>query len=258
MDNLPQLNTRHDQLLERLQSRGWVDIQELCSVLAVSEATIRRDLAELERRGLLQRTHGGALAPRQITQEYPNADRLMQNAAEKARIGRAAAGLVKPGDAVYLDAGTTTLAVCRHLADRRDLTFITNGTDILAALSAAGTPKLFVTAGEYHDFNHSLTGPLAAESIRRFNVDFVFLSVSAVDLTRGQIAISSPALADGQRAMIEIAQKVVVVADHSKFTRSALSVIAPLSAVDHIVTDTATRGVLGDVSPDIAAKLIFA
>lgn len=182
----------------------------------------------------------------------------MQNAAEKARIGKAAAALVKPGDAVFLDAGTTTLSVCRHLTDRKDLTFITNGTDILSALSAANTPRLFVTAGEYHDFNHSLTGPLAAESIRRFNVDLVFLSVSAVDLARGQIAISNPALADGQRAMIEIAQKVVVVADHSKFTRSALSVIAPLSAVDHIVTDTTTRDMLGDVSPDIAAKLIFA
>lgn len=258
MDISPHLHSRHDLLLERLQSRGWVDIQELCSILGVSEATVRRDLAELERRGLLLRTHGGALAPRQITQEFPNAERLMQNAAEKARIGKAAAALVKPGDAVFLDAGTTTLSVCRHLTDRKDLTFITNGTDILSALSAANTPRLFVTAGEYHDFNHSLTGPLAAESIRRFNVDLVFLSVSAVDLARGQIAISNPALADGQRAMIEIAQKVVVVADHSKFTRSALSVIAPLSAVDHIVTDTTTRDMLGDVSPDIAAKLIFA
>lgn len=258
LDTLSPLSPRHDLLLERLQSRGWVDIQELCGLLSVSEATVRRDLAELERRGLLLRTHGGALAPRQITQEYPNADRLMINAAEKARIGKRAADMVKSGDAVFLDAGTTTLAVCRHLADRKDLTFITNGTDIMATLAAAGVPRLHVTAGEYHDFNHSLTGALAPESIRRFNVDLLFLSVSAVDLARGHIAISNPSLAEGQRAMIEIAQKVVVVADHSKFTRSALSVIAPLEAVDLIVTDTATRDVIEDFAPELATKLIFA
>ncbi|MFE3836451.1 DeoR/GlpR family DNA-binding transcription regulator [Pseudogemmobacter sonorensis] len=252
-------NNRHGQLLERLQTRGWLDIQELCGFLGVSEATVRRDLADLERRGYLQRTHGGALAPRQITQELPNSDRLVQNAAEKARIGKAAAQMVRPGDAVFLDAGTTVLNVAQQLAGRRDLTFLTNGTDIIATLTAAdASPRMFVTAGEYHHFNHSLTGALAAASIRGFNVDRLFLSVSAVDLARGQIAISNPALAEAQRAMIEIAQEVIVVADHTKFTRSALSVIAPLAQVDRIVTDTATRDLIGELAGDVAAKLVFA
>lgn len=255
----PPSNNRHAQLLERLQTLGWLNTQELRGFLGVSEATVRRDLAELEAKGFLQRTHGGALAPRQITQESPNADRMVQNAAEKARIGRAAAQLVRQGDAVFLDGGTTTLCVAQILAGRKDLTFVTNGTDIIAALTASdAAPRLFVTAGEFYDFNHSLTGPLAADSIRGFNVDRLFLSVSAVDLARGQIAISTPALAMAQRAMIEIAQEVIVVADHSKFTRGALSVIAPLSQVDRIVTDTATRDVIGDLPDDIASKLIFA
>lgn len=259
MEPQPLQNTRHDQLLDRLRARGWVDIQELCAVLGVSEATVRRDLAELERRGLLQRTHGGALSPQQITQEFPNAHRMVQNATEKARIGKIAAQMVQPGDAIFLDAGTTTLNVARNLAWREDLTFVTNGTDIIATLTAGdAAPRLFVTAGEFYPFNHSLSGPLAATSIRGFNVDRLFLSVSAVDLNRGQIAISTPALAEAQQAMIEIAQEVIVVADHTKFLRSALCVIAPLAQVDRIVTDTATKALLGEIPEDLAAKLVFA
>lgn len=159
---------------------------------------------------------------------------------------------------MFLDAGTTVLHVAGHLAQRKGLTFVTNGTDIAACLSAAGAERLFVTGGEYHDFNHSLTGTLAAQSIRCFNVDKLFLSVSAVDLRRGQIAISAPALAEAQRAMIEIAQEVIAVADHSKFTRSALSVVAPLAAVDRIVTDAACRDRLPDLPDALRRKFIFA
>jgi DeoR/GlpR family transcriptional regulator of sugar metabolism len=122
----------------------------------------------------------------------------------------------------------------------------------------AGVERLFVTGGEYHDVSHSLSGALAAEAIRRFNVDKLFLSVSAVDLRRGQIAISHPALAEAQRAMIEIAQEVIVVADHSKFTRNALTVIAPLEVVDRIVTDAACRDCLGDIPDVLRRKFIFA
>lgn len=251
-------NSRQTRLLQRLQTRAYAPTQDLSAFLGVSEATVRRDLVDLEARGLIRRTHGGALPVAQITQDYPNAERLGLHAAEKARIGKVAAALVADGDAVFLDAGTTTLQVARQLAHRKDLTFVTNGTDIMAALTAAGISRLFVTGGQYHDLTHGLTGPLAAEAIRRFNVDKLFLSVSAVDIPRGQIAISDPALAQVQRAMIDIAQEVIVVADRSKFTRNALSVTAPLSAVDRIVTDTACRDCLGEIPDALARKFIFA
>lgn len=251
-------SSRQTRLLERLQSRSYADTQDLSAYLGVSEATVRRDLVDLEARGLIRRTHGGAMPLAQITSEVPNSERMGRNAAEKARIGKVAADLVAPGDAVFLDAGTTTLQVASQLAHRERLTFVTNGTDISACLAGAGVERLFVTGGEYYDFNHSLTGALAAEQIRRFNVDKLFLSVSAVDLRRGQIAISHPALAEAQRAMIEIAQEVIVVADHSKFTRNALTVIAPLDAVNRIVTDTACRPHLGDVPDSLHRKFLFA
>lgn len=251
-------SSRHVRLLERLQSRAYAGTQDLSVFLGVSEATVRRDLIDLAARGLIRRTHGGAMPMGQITSDIPNNERMGRNAAEKVRIGKVAADLVATGDAVFLDAGTTTLRVASNLAHRYGLTFVTNGTDILACLAEAEVERLFVIGGEYNDFNHSLTGALAAQAIQRFNVDKLFLSVSAVDLRRGQIAISHPALAEAQRAMIEIAQEVIVVADHSKFTRNALTVIAPLEAVSHIVTDTACRDYLGDIPDSLRRKFIFA
>jgi DeoR/GlpR family transcriptional regulator of sugar metabolism len=249
---------RQARLLERLRSRSYANTQDLSAYLGVSDATVRRDLIDLEARGLIRRTHGGAMPLGQITSELPNSERMVQNIIEKVRIGKAAADLVVEGDAVFLDAGTTPLQVAGQLAHRDGLTFVTNGIDISACLVGAGVERLFVTGGEYHDVNHSLSGALAAEAIRRFNVDKLFLSVSAVDLRRGQIAISHPALAEAQRAMIEIAQEVIVVADHSKFTRNALTVIAPLEVVDRIVTDAACRDCLGDIPDVLRRKFIFA
>lgn len=249
---------RQSRLMERLSSCSYAKTLDLSAFLGVSEATVRRDLVDLEARGLIRRTHGGAMPLAQITRDFTNSERLTRNAAEKARIGKAAGDLVAEGDAVFLDAGTTVLQVANRLASRAGLTFVTNGTDIADCLAGAGAERLFVTGGEYCHFNHSLTGALAEAAIRRFNVDKLFLSVSAVDLERGQIAISNPALAEAQRAMIEIAQQVIVVADHSKFTRSALSVIAPLDAVDRIVTDTACRDSMGAIPGALARKFIFA
>ncbi|MBR3369817.1 MAG: DeoR/GlpR transcriptional regulator [Rhodobacteraceae bacterium] len=249
---------RQARLLERLQSEAYVDTQALRSYLGVSEATVRRDLVDLEARGLIRRTHGGALPAIQVTQDYTNAERLTKNTAEKARIGKSAAGLVQADDVVFLDAGTTTLEVARHLAGRRDLTFVTNGTDIAACLSSAGVGRLFVTGGEYSDMNHSMIGPITIEAILRFNVDKLFLSVSAVDLHRAQIGISSLTMAATQRAMIEIAQEVVVVADHTKFARNAFSVVASLEDVDRVVTDCAAADHVALLPDALQKKFIFA
>jgi len=249
---------RQARLLEHLRTRSYVHNHDLQSYLGVSEATVRRDLVDLESRGLLRRTHGGALPVGQVVQEYPNAERLIQNVAEKTRIGKLAADLVADGDVVFIDAGTTTLQLARQLADRKSLTFITNGTDIAACLSAAEVERLFVTGGEYSGINHSLVGPLATETIGRFNVDKLFLSVSAVDLARSQINVATPTMAATQRAMIEIAQEVIVLADHSKFTKSAMSMIATLEDVDLIVTDAGSRKLVSGLPKPSQRKFMFA
>lgn len=249
---------RHKNIIDRVQSQSYLSVQNLCELLGVSEATVRRDLVELEAQGLLRRTHGGAVPVQPVTRDFSNEERLVRNAGEKVRIAKAAAQMVAEGEVVFLDAGTTTLQVAKALNERPDLTFITNGADIVTELTAQKVSRLFVVGGQYFDVTHGFAGPLTADAIRRFNVDKVFLSVSAVDLRRQTICISLPELAEAQRAMISIAQKVIVVADHSKFERSSLSVIAPLAEVDCIITDSATRSLVAELPPELAQKIIFA
>ncbi len=249
---------RQARLLDLLRSNIFADVQFLRGRLGVSIATVRRDLSDLENQGLLKRTHGGATVINQVTRDAAVAVRELSNAAEKQRIGKAAAELIIEGDAVILDSGTTSLAVARELAGRPSLTFVTNGTDVLAALVTGGARNVHFIGGEYVDINHSMGGPMACDMVRRFNVDKAILSVSSVDLKRSLICTSLPTVGSVQQAMIEIAQTVIVVADNSKFDRTAVSVIAPLSDIDYIVTDNDTAPVASRLPEAIKRKFIFA
>ncbi len=249
---------RQARLLEHLRTRLFVDIQILRKELGVSISTIRRDLTELERKGLLRRTHGGALSINQVTHDSEAAVREMTNVEEKARIGAAAAAMIVDGDTVMIDSGTTSQQVARRLAANSSLTFVTNGSDVASVLIAGGVRNLHSIGGEYVGINHSFSGSMAAEMVRRFNVDKAILSVTSVDIERGLICTLSPQIGCVQQAMIEVARTVIVVADHSKFGRTALSVIAPLEAVDYIVTDSASRSAVASMSEKFKKKLVFA
>lgn len=249
---------RQARLLGHLRSELFVDIQALTAAFGVSISTIRRDLADLERRGLLRRTHGGAVVVNQVTRDSEAAVRAVTNVEEKARIGAAAAALVADGDTVMIDSGTTSQQVACRLAGNRSLTFVTNGTDTLAALTAGGATRVHCIGGEFVAINHSLGGSMAADMVRRFNVDKAILSVMSVDTNRNLICTSSPQIGCVQQAMIEVAQTVIVVADRSKFGRSALTVIAPLDEVDYIVTDAGTRPLVASVHDKLKKKIVFA
>lgn len=248
---------RQARLLNHLRNEVFADAQALKEALGVSIATVRRDLSELEGRGLIKRMHGGAAIINQTTRDYTTSVREVTNREEKARIGAAAAELVVDGDAVIIDSGTTSLQAAKCLAGRGSLTFVTNGTGTLALLVEGGSRNIHLIGGEYIDLNRSLGGPMAADSVRRFSADKAIMSVSAVDLQRGIIATGSPQMATVQQAMIEVARTVIVVADHSKFDRTALSVIAPLKAVDHIITDEKTRTLTRDIPAALRSKFIF-
>lgn len=249
---------RQARLLELLRSRLFVDARRLGDELGVSIATIRRDLTELENRKLLRRTHGGAIGVTQVTHDNETAVREATNLEEKRRIAAAAAALVCEGDAVMIDSGTTSLQVAKLLAGNPSLTFVTNGQDVLATLIAGGARSIHVIGGEYVPINHSFSGAMAAAMVRSFNVDKAILSVAAVDVERGLICTSQPQIACAQQAMIEIAQVVVVVADHSKLERTALAVIAPLARVDHIVTGSEARAAVAGIPEKLRKKFVFA
>ena len=248
---------RQARLLEYVRSRLFVDAQLLKDELGVSIATIRRDLAELEDRRLLRRTHGGAVSVTQVTHDSDTAIRERTNLEEKRRIAAAAAALVAEGDAVMIDSGTTSLQVAKLLAGNPSLTFVTNGQDVLGTLIAGGARAIHVIGGEYVSINRSFSGAMAAAMIRSYNVDKAILSIAAVDVRRGLMCTSHPQIACAQQAMIEIAQMVIVVADHTKLERTALSVIAPLERIDYIVTGGAARTAVAALPEKLKKKFVL-
>jgi DeoR/GlpR family transcriptional regulator of sugar metabolism len=230
---------RQARMLELLRQQGRLDVKTLIETLGVSGATVRRDLAELEGRSLLRRTHGGALPPEYLKYDAPFTDRETKRVQEKARIGRAAAGMVKEGETIFIDAGTTTLQVARNLIDRNDLTVVTNALNVCATFTGVPSVEIFFLGGQFREINLARVGPFTVDMAKQFNADKAIIGVNAIDVERGLISTPNVLEARVQRAIIEAAETVIVVADHTKFGRRSLAVIAPVSDIDFIVTDKA-------------------
>jgi len=226
---------RHSQIRDLLDHAGQVTVAELNAALHVSEATIRRDLDELDRLGLLRRTHGGAVRLGDDA-EPPIHQRQMEQAAEKERIGRRAARLVADGQTIFLGSGTTVAAMLPHLAGRQGLTVITNSLPVVNAL--AGRPEeLIVIGGLFRASEQSLVGHIAEAAIRELRADLVFMGMRGIDPTQGYTSDYLPeALTD--RAILQVAPRRVVLADHSKFGRVGAVFLAPVTAAEVIVTDS--------------------
>ncbi|MFF7216295.1 DeoR/GlpR family DNA-binding transcription regulator [Streptomyces sp. NPDC008238] len=249
---------RWSALLEMLTRDGSVEVEPAAAELAVSAATIRRDLDELARQNMVTRTHGGAVI-NAIAYDLPLRYKAARNAPEKERIARAAAALVKPGAVVGLNGGTTTTEVARALAARADLadsgaetalTVVTNALNIAGELAVRRHVKLVVTGGVARPASYELTGPLAAELLAQLTLDVVFLGVDALDVTHGAAA-RDEGEASVNQALARRAERVVVVADASKLGRRAFARICPVEEVDVLVTDGSAPAAL--VEPFAAA-----
>ena len=237
---------RKQQILAVLQRVPAVRVADLGRTLQVSVASIRRDLAELERFGLLKRTHGGALSNRFALSEPSLAEKEDRHQAEKAAIAVAAAALVEPGDTIFLDAGTTTRAIAMELRSRRGITVVTNGLNIAWELASSDL-ELVLTGGQLRRSVLSQVGPLAEKAIAGLHVDKLFLAANGVDVDKG---VTTPNLAEAQTkgAMIQSARYVVLVADHTKFGHVAFGRICSLDQVHAVITDDgAARDVLAAV-----------
>jgi DeoR family transcriptional regulator, aga operon transcriptional repressor len=227
---------RRRAILELVGRDGRALVKDLARRLHASEVTIRKDVEVLHSHGLVHRTHGGVLPVQAGALTDPTLhDKEELHRTEKQRIGTAAAGLVKEGDVVILDSGTTTTCVARMLRDFTNLTIITNAVNIAAEL-AGGSPEVILTGGILRKNSFSLVGPIAEETLRRLNADILFLGVDGFDV---QYGLSTPNLLEAKvnRAMIDIARQVVAVCDSSKFGRRSLSLIADTSALHRTITD---------------------
>ena len=227
---------RRRAILEILNREGRVLVLDLARHFATSQVTIRKDLEALHAHGLIHRTHGGALPAREGALEDPTLrEKEKLHRSEKLRIADAAAGMVQEGQVVILDSGTTTTAIARALRGFHNLTIVTNAVNIAAELS--GSPvDVILTGGTLRKNSFSLVGPIAEETLRRLNADLLFLGVDGFDVHYG---LSTPNLLEAKvnRTMVEVAKRTVAVCDASKFGRRSLSLIAPPSALQEVITD---------------------
>lgn len=228
---------RRVAIMERLNKSGQVDVTSLSQELGVSEVTIRNDLSRLEQKHMLVRARGGAFKVDRVGVDFSIADKMEHHYEEKKKIGQAAAALVKDGDTIILDSGTTTLEISKNLAEMQELTVITNALNIASQLAENKNTNIIVPGGFLRKNSLSLVGTTAEDSFKNYFCDKLFLAVDGFNTIHG---LSTPNVEEAHlnRTMIEIAKEIIVVADSSKFNRRSFAFIAAVSAVDIVVTDT--------------------
>lgn len=224
-------------LLERVQVQGYVSVKGLASELCVDGSTVRRDLAYLERAGLIKRTRGGLLAadPADAV-DVPYNVRRVEHASEKSLLAEAAADLISDGQSVIVDSGSTMYQVASALRTRRNLTVITN--DLMVGVRSAGHPsnRLHMTGGVLVDTVYTLVGPDTVESLEKLHCDWALIGAEAVHPTAG-ITNINVIEASVKKAMIAAADQAVLVADSSKFGRRALASVCRLEELSLLLTD---------------------
>jgi len=226
---------RKSKILEILEGKNRVTVNELTESLNVSESTIRRDLQELELTGLLKRTHGGAVKGEHTGFEPTMAEKEEENIDEKKYIGEKAAALIEDHDTIILDAGTTTLEIAKHIK-AKNITVLTNSMLIALELSKNKDVEIVVTGGNTRKETLSIVGPLTDMMIRNFRVDKAFIGANAITLKDG---CTTPNIQEAhtKKMMTLSAKEVYVVADHSKFGKVSFASIVKLDEIDAIITD---------------------
>jgi DeoR family transcriptional regulator of aga operon len=227
---------RRQHLLAVIHRDGRVVVSEIAELLGISRMTIRKDLDHLETKGLVQRTHGGALVL-QVGTPLPLAlqDNEDHQAKAKQRIADAAIKLVSEGQCILLDSGTTTTTVARALRVFSFLTVVTNAVNIAAELATTDFDVILI-GGTMRKNSFALVGPLAEDVLREIHADILFLGVDGFD---PRVGLTTPNVLEARinRAMVRAATKVVVVCESTKFNQSNLSLIVPTSEIHVVITD---------------------
>ncbi len=234
---------RHEIILETIRRDGSVRVRDLVDLLGVSDMTIRRDLDLLEAGGHLAKVHGGATRTSLLAAEEPGFEaKLTRQEAQKSGIAHLAAGMVEPGLAIGLTAGTTTWKLATELLSVPQLTVVTNSPSVAQVFYRSNDRSndhgvITILTGGIRTPSDALVGPLATASLASLQLDIVFMGVHGMDPEHGY---STPNLAEAEtnRAFVHAARRLVVVADHTKWKTPGLATITSLEDADRLVSDS--------------------
>ena len=231
------IEERRRRICEYLRAEGRVTVEALATRFGTSQVTIRADLSALEAAGALTRTHGGALLREE---DEPLDVKQLQHHAEKVRIAQAAVALIRDGETLILDSGTTTAEIARAIrkAALKSINVITNALNIAALLMDVPFVRLIVPGGILRRESNSLSGPMAEAALASLQADRLYLGADGLD---PDIGVMTPHLQEAElnAKMIRISRQVVVVADSSKLLRRNISLIAKLEQIHLLITDRA-------------------
>lgn len=229
------MTSRQSDIVELARAKGRILVDDLAQHFDVTPQTIRRDLNELCDNGRLVRIHGGALWPT-TNENLQYEKRRMIAADSKASIGRMAAALIPDNSSMFINIGTTTEAVARSLLEHRNLLVVTNNINVANILRASPSTEVVLSGGVVRHSDGALVGDAAVDFFARFKVDFAVIGASAIDETGSLLDYDMREVRVAQAIMAN-AKSVILVADSTKFQRSAPMRIAHISQVDTFVTD---------------------
>ena len=238
------INERRKEIVNILGDRDYVTVEEFSRVLSVSAVTIRTDLSALEREGILIRTHGGAMRSEKKAKERYISNTLGEFEEEKKAVARKASSLIQDGYTVIIDSGSTTIHLTRYLKDR-NITVVTNNVLVMELLQNEESINVVALGGSLRRASMGTIGPLANEAVKAMNVDIYFMGAAAY--TEETITSSDMIESELKRNMIHASDKVVFLADSSKYGKKAFSTICSWDDIDTFVVDK--------IDPDFRRRL---
>lgn len=231
------IDERRSLILKKIETQGSVLVKDIVSTFQVSDMTIRRDLDELEKTNLIRRKHGKAISVRGTSFEPPYQMRKLEHSAEKARIGIAAAGLVEPGDSIAFDTGSTSFQAASNLLNLSNLTIVTHSLTIVDLFrNSTSNAEIIVLGGKLRKEENSLVGDIALSTLKDFFLDKLFLCAGGISCHAGLTEFNSDD-AIIKKTLIPHAHQVILLADSSKFNKTAFHKFGDLSSISMLVTD---------------------